>query len=69
MLDNRVTDVKKGSQNIFSLKNLLRSYLLRIWLSVLSFLQKTVRKNFYNTQDAALGHMDMCQSYYGIKIF
>ena len=59
MLNNRVTDVKKCSQNFFSLENLLKSNLLRIWLSVLSFLKKIVRQNFYNAQDAALGHMDM----------
>lgn len=42
--------------------------MLRNWLNGQSFLKKLAGKNLKVTQDTALGHMDMCQSYYRIKI-
>lgn len=48
--------------------NLLNSNILGNWLNVLRFLKATVRQNLNIRQDAALGHMFMCQSYNRIKI-
>lgn len=58
------------SSELFSLlsDNLLNSNILRNWLNILGFLKTTVRQNLNITQDTALGHMSMCQSYDRIKI-
>lgn len=73
MLGNKELNIWKINvfSELFSLQpeNLLKNNTLRNRLNILSFLKNTVRQNLNVTQDAALQHMDMHSSYYGIKIF